>query len=244
MKRPLTLFLSVILSLASITAWSGLVGPDPISGVEIKTTLDVNETELKLQGAGQRNVDVSQKNILTRFASRAVTLPKIEAYVMQLFVQSPYTDPDNETRAEKIINNNEKMAVLMTITSNMVTRDDFMEKLDEGFDKSSEKNSINAEITAFKGGFPDKIELKDEYLVQFIPDTEVKLFKGEEKEPLVTIDTNILKFKQELVRIWLHKENPADPELRTNLLSNGLKTVEPITDGIEKVNLNADDTKL
>jgi hypothetical protein len=222
MKTPLILFVSIILSATSITAWS----VEHIENVEILDTVTLDGTELERQGAGPR---------VWGFYGCGKTL-----YMTQKFVQERYTHSAPEVSARKIIEENKKFVILITIMSSFATRSTFTQKLDEGFDKWPERKNIEKEITQFKEAFPENFTVGDTFIIQYSPETGTTLLKKGESllkndkpekkdeaqtndQTLTTIDTNKEEFKKGLMNVWFDPNNPADEYLRGYLINDNCK---------------------
>jgi len=161
------------------------------SAAKFPKTLKVGETELTLQGVGERR----------KFF--------VEVYLGALYLSEKNID------AKVLVKVNEAMAIRLLITSNLITSEKMAEATREGFEKSTDGNvtSINAQVDKFIAVFQESIEKDDAYNIIYQPAEGVLVYKNDE----LKIKIKGLKFKQALFGIWLG-DDPVDGNLRSGML--------------------------
>ena len=154
-------------------------------------TLTVGETEVVRNGFGDRN-----KMMLS-------------LYECGLYL------PQESKDAATIIAAEQPMAVRLKITSRFVSQEKMLAALKEGFQSSTGGNtaSIASDIVAFTNCFSDPIQMGDVFVMTYVPDTGVVVYKNNQQKGIA----GGLEFKKALLGIWLG-EKPADSNLKNALL--------------------------
>jgi hypothetical protein len=179
-----------------------------IEEVEFKNIQNINSSETFLNGGGLRE-----------------KYGFMNLYVGGLYVQEKTNDADN------VIMVNEDMGIRIVIVSGLVTRERFIDALEDGFENSSAGKSEPNDIAKFKTFLSD----------EFVEGDEIKLnyhyAKSENGNPLTDASGNLLvdetvylykngkergtfkgfAFKQALFAVWLG-EKPADDSLKEDML--------------------------
>lgn len=161
--------------------------------------LELGDTELIKIGTGKRT--------MTLLGS---------VYTAELWVPSDYF----KESAQIIIETDEPMAVLMTITSRLITRDRFVKAVGEGFEKSIASGYSTDRNIDFMSLFDD-IEIKKGDLINlyYVPGegvrTEIISKKSGESRTLGIIPGH--DFKKSLFCIWLGP-NPVQESLKKGML--------------------------
>ncbi len=162
-----------------------------ISGVKFPLTEKIGKNELVLNGGGLR-----------------------EKYWMDLYVAALYLDTKS-TDASKIIFGNEEMAIHLKIISSSVTRERFIESVNEGFANASCKASAD-EKKKFIAFFSEEFKNGDIIHFDYTPEKGTKVTKnGVVKGTIPGYD-----FKKALFSIWLGSK-PADENLKKGMLGKG-----------------------
>ncbi len=166
----------------------------PVSAnVIMPPTLDINEGQLSLNGAGSRT--------------------KI---FMSLYDGGLYLSRPNNN-AEQIMNADEAMAIRLNITSSFISIEAMKEATLAGFVKSTNDNiapiedDINALLATFEQGIGDG----DTYQFSYSPGQGVSVVKN--NESLATIGD--LTFKKAFFGIWL-SDHPVQESLKQQMLGN------------------------
>ena len=165
-------------------------GQTEVGGVQLPNTLRESK-QLKLNGGGIREK------------------LWIDLYVGGLYLQQKSSD------AQQIINADKPMAIYMEIVSTLITSENMIEAVKEGFQKSTNGNTkpLKSEIAAFQSAFSAPIVEKDTYTILYTPGKGVLVSKN--KKHITTIKG--LAFKRALFGIWLCDE-PADEDLKEGML--------------------------
>ncbi|MFM6934091.1 MAG: chalcone isomerase family protein [Flavobacteriales bacterium] len=162
-----------------------------ISGVKFPLTEKIGKQELVLNGGGLR-----------------------EKYWMDLYVAALYVETKT-TDASKVIFGNEEMAIQLKIISSSVTRERFIESVNEGFANASCKASAD-EKKKFIAFFSEEFKNGDIIHFDYTPEKGVKVTKnGVVKGTIPGYD-----FKKALFSIWLGSK-PADENLKKGMLGKG-----------------------
>ncbi len=108
---------------------------------------------------------------------------------------------EKSSDAKAIIAANEAMAVRIKITSRFVSQQKMVDALNDGFQAATGGNteSLKSEIQSFRGMFADPIKMKDVFILAYIPDKGVIVYKNNKKKGTVAG----LEFKKALFGIWL-----------------------------------------
>jgi hypothetical protein len=179
-----------------------------IEDVDFNTIQNINASKTLLNGGGLRE-----------------KYGFMNLYVGGLYVQEKTND------ADKVIMANEDMGIRIVIVSGLVTRERFIDALEDGFKNSSAGKSEPNDIAKFKTFLSD----------EFVEGDEIKLnyhyAKCEKGNPLTDASGNLLvdetvylykngqergsfkglAFKQALFAVWLG-EKPADDSLKEDML--------------------------
>lgn len=168
-----------------------MVSATTIAGIEIPETLDAGEHTLYLNGAGMR------KKLF------------IDAYVACLYVPEPETDP------ERILNADEPQAVIMHITSKMVTRERLTASLPKDLRRStdSDLDSIRPQVDLLLAMFDGEVAPGDTFKLIYLPGKGTRVWHNDRLRG--TIEG--LDFKRALFGIWL-SEKPTQESLKSDLL--------------------------
>ena len=113
----------------------------------------------------------------------------------------------------KIIMADENMGVRIVIVSSLVTRERFIEALEEGFVNTTAGKSSPSDVDKFKKFLNDPFIEGDEIVLNYHKGEAVHLYKNNKERG--TFDG--LEFKQALFGIWLGG-NPADDSLKEEML--------------------------
>lgn len=162
-----------------------------VGGVKVPYTFKTDETTLVINGAGIR-----------------------EKYFMDLYVGTLYLKAKSAD-AQKIIQADEAMCIKLQIISGMITSEKMTKSVDEGFMKSTNKNTtpIAAKIKQFKDVFSVKINKGDVFDIVYETAKGVTVYKN--GKAATTISG--MDFKKALFGIWLCND-PADEDLKTKML--------------------------
>jgi hypothetical protein len=158
-------------------------------GVSFPTELKVGDENLVINGAGLR-----------------------EKYWMDLYVAALYL-PKKTNDAGKVIYNDTEMAIHIKIISSSVTRERFIESVNEGFANANHGKATKEEIKKFVGFFSEPIKEGDKINLDYIPGKGVRVTKNG------TVKGTIpgLEFKKALFSIWLGSV-PAQETLKQEML--------------------------
>ena len=162
-----------------------------VGGVKVPYTFKTDETTLVINGAGIR-----------------------EKYFLDMYVGTLYLKAKNAD-AQKIINTDEAMCIKLQIVSGMITSEKMTKAVDEGFMKSTNKNttSIASKIKQFKDVFSTKINKGDVFDIVYETAKGVVVYKNGKASATISG----LDFKKALFGIWLCNE-PADEDLKSKML--------------------------
>jgi uncharacterized protein GlcG (DUF336 family) len=160
--------------------------------VEPATSIKVADQTLTLNGSGTRN-----------------------KYFMQLYVGSLYLAAANDN-AHEVIAADENMAIVLDITSGLITSEKMSDATIEGFEKALGKGykAMEPRINDFLDSFSEAIKAGDQFVLGWDQSrqsvvvqkngTEINVVKG-------------LDFKQALFAIWIG-ERPAEKKLKKGML--------------------------
>tara|TARA_B100001173_G_C15865377_1_gene494852 strand:+ start:223 stop:843 length:621 start_codon:yes stop_codon:yes gene_type:complete len=179
-----------------------------IEDVEFKNVQNINSSKTFLNGGGLRE-----------------KYGFMNLYVGALYIHSKTND------ANKVIMANEDMGIRIVIVSSLVTRERFIDALEEGFENSSAGKSEPGDIEKFKKFLSDEFVEGDEIILNYhyaksengslltnskgdlLLDETVYLYKnGKERGTFKG-----LAFKQALFAVWLG-DKPADDSLKEDML--------------------------
>jgi hypothetical protein len=161
-----------------------------IEGIDFPQKLTISGAELGLNGGGLRE-----------------KLGFLDLYVGALYL------PQKSSDATEIVMSDTPMAIRIVIASGLVTRDRFIEALEEGFDNTSVGNYAAQDIERFKEYLSDAFEPNDEILLSYHPGEGIIISKNREVRGSFTG----LPFKQALFAIWLG-DKPAQNSLKKRML--------------------------
>ncbi len=161
-----------------------------IQGMDFPNTVTIGNAEAALNGGGMR-----------------VKYWVLDLYVGALYLENKTSDPDQVVMAD------ENMGIRIVINSAIVSRDLFIESLEEGFANATAGKHTSADIENFKTYLSDEFVKGDEIALNYVAGEGVHLSKNGEKRGTFTG----LEFKQALFAIWLGGK-PADEKLKNAML--------------------------
>jgi hypothetical protein len=183
--KNLTLLLFLLIGLESFAQTK------TINGVKFPLTEKIGKNELVLNGGGLR-----------------------EKYWMDLYVAALYLETKTSD-ASKVIYGTEEMAIHIKIISSSVTRERFLESVNEGFGNATSKASPE-DKKKFISFFSDEFKIGDVIHFDYTPEKGLKVTKnGVVKGTIPGYD-----FKKSLFSIWLGSK-PADENLKKGMLGKG-----------------------
>lgn len=186
MLKKMLLLLAAAVLIPLSTAWA-----IEISGITVADTMETEETELLLNGAGIRK----------KFF--------INVYAGALYLENKEAEP------EAIINGDAPMAIRMLFIHSKVTAKKLIKAWNDGFAKATGSNigPIRREINAFNELFNEDALKGDIYDIVYTPGAGTEIFiKGTRRGVIEG-----LYFKKALFAIWLG-EDPADASLKKGML--------------------------
>ena len=162
-----------------------------INGVKFPLTEKIGKNELVLNGGGLR-----------------------EKYWMDLYVAALYLETKTSD-ASKVIYGTEEMAIHIKIISSSVTRERFLESVNEGFANATSKASAE-DKKKFISFFSDEFKIGDVIHFDYTPEKGLKVTRnGVVKGTISGYD-----FKKALFSIWFGSK-PADENLKKGMLGKG-----------------------
>jgi len=169
----------------------GLFSVSTSNAVEIPETIEYQGTELILNGYGTRVI-----------------------FFMKVYEGSLYLE-NKTSNANKIISDNETMAIRIDVLSNMVTADAMKKALNEGLEKSTGNKTgpISAEMNQLSSAFSTGVTTGDFYEFIYLPESGTHVLKNEE---LVEVIQG-LEFKKAFFGIFL-SDNPIQKNLKKAML--------------------------
>lgn len=168
--KKIAVLLAFALSITSVS----FAQTKKFHGVSFNTELKLDGENLVINGAGLR-----------------------EKYFMDLYVAGLYM-PKKTEDAKKVIYDDTEMAIHIKIISSSVTRERFIESVNEGFAASKHGSASKEEIKKFVGFFNEPIKNGDKIYLDYIPGKGVRVTKnGEVKGTIPGLD-----FKKALFGIW------------------------------------------
>jgi hypothetical protein len=161
-----------------------------VAGVTLKDTLTVQDSELRLNGAGVRSKYF------------------IDLYVGSLYLPAPSSDPSQ-------ILNIQTVAIRLDITSGLIDKEKMRAAISEGFEKATggDPGSIAAQITQFMALFAEEIAAGDNFTLVADKTQGVAAYKNGVAQATITGED----FRLALLTIWLG-EAPAQESLKTAML--------------------------
>jgi hypothetical protein len=186
MKTTKYLFL-LFFGLITITSFA----QKTISGITLPATQTIKETKLSLNGGGLREK------------------LWIDLYVAGLYVQTKTKD------AKTIVTSDAPMNIHIEIISSLITREKFLEAVNEGFTNSTNGNTtkISKEVATFVAAFKDPFAIGDKIDIAYFPNTGVVVLKNNKQ----IANIKGMEFKKALFGIWFG-EKPADKNLMKGML--------------------------
>lgn len=185
-KLSITLFILTFASAISVCAQTR-----NIEGIDFPNELSLNDGTFVLNGGGLRE-----------------KLGFLDLYVGGLYLSTTSSD------ATQIIMSNNSMAIRIVIASRLVSRDRFIEALEEGFKNTTVGKYTPMDIQSFKKYLSDPFELGDEIILFYSSEEEITyLYKNTE----IRGEFSSLSFKQALFGIWLG-DKPAQESLKKEML--------------------------
>ena len=173
-----------------LSLWSVQGQVEKIEGIDFPQKLSISGAELGLNGGGLRE-----------------KLGFLDLYVGALYLLQKSSD------AAEIVMSDTPMAIRIVIASGLVTRDRFIEALEEGFDNTSVGKYAAKDIESFKEFLSDAFEPNDEILLSYGLEGGTIISKNGEVRGSFTG----LPFKQALFAIWLG-DKPAQRSLKKRML--------------------------
>ena len=185
-KLKTTLFIMTFICAISLCAQTS-----NIEGIDFPDELSINDETFVLNGGGLRE-----------------KLGFLDLYVGGLYLSAISSD------ANQIVMSGSPMAIRIVIASRLVSRDRFIEALEEGFKNTTVGKYTSMEIESFKEYLSDPFELDDEIILVYSPEEEsTYLYKNTE----IRGEFFGLPFKQALFGIWLG-DKPAQESLKKEML--------------------------
>ncbi len=164
-----------------------------VAGIEIPETLESGGSVLILNGAGVR----------TRYF--------LDVYVGGLYLKERSTD------AAAIMEADEPMAIRLRIVTGLITNDRMQRSTEEGFQKSTRRNTapIREEIDALIDVYDEEINDEDLFDLVYVPGQGLTVYKNGVLR--ATIECG-LPFKRALFGIWI-SDQPVQTNLKNDMLS-------------------------
>ncbi|WP_338410290.1 chalcone isomerase family protein [uncultured Flavobacterium sp.] len=161
-----------------------------VSGVKVDDKLSLEGKDLTLNGAGIR-----------------------EKLWMDLYVGSLYVTKKT-TSGQEIVDSKDAVAIKLNITSGMITSSKMINAVNEGFEKSTNKNTapLKTKIDKFKSFFNDKINKGDVFVIMYNGNESVVYKNGTKKGSVEGYE-----FKKAVIGIWLGK-TVVDEDLKAGML--------------------------
>ncbi|NOQ94527.1 MAG: chalcone isomerase [Methylophaga sp.] len=183
-------YLLSLLSAAFLTA-SLSTSATELGGITMPDTLEADEQELVLNGAGIRS-----------------------KFVFDLYVAGLYLN-DKNSDADAIIASKDAMALRLHIISSKITSKKMTKATRKGFDKATggKTDAIATEVDQFLEAFSDKIVEGDVFEFVYQPSQGVVVSKNSVQQDIISS----LEFKQALFGIWL-SDKPVKDQLKKKLL--------------------------
>jgi hypothetical protein len=183
-KKSLGLALALLCSSSAFADTS-------VGGVTLPATLNVQEQNLQLNGAGIRS-----------------------KFFMDLYVGSLFTAAQTDN-AQTVINSQTPVVIQLNITSDMITSEKMTGAMHDGFQLATtgDTSAIDSSISAFIATFAEPIKTGDKFTLVSIPGQGVISYKND-KQLSVTEGED---FRKALLAIWLG-EDPTDEDLKEAML--------------------------
>ena len=184
-------FKSTLLTMTFIFAITLNAQTINIEGIDFPDKLSINDENFVLNGGGLRE-----------------KLGFLDLYVGGLYLYA------NSSDANQIVISSNSMAIRIVIASRLVSRERFIEALEEGFKNTTVGKYSSMQIESFKKYLSDPFEPDDEIILAYSSTEErTYLYKNTE----VRGEFSGLPFKQALFGIWLG-EKPAQESLKQEML--------------------------
>ena len=162
-----------------------------IEGIDFPDQLSINDETFVLNGGGLRE-----------------KLGFLDLYVGGLYLFA------NSSDANQIVMSDNSMAIRIVIASRLVSRERFIEALEEGFKNTTVGKYTPIQIESFKKYLSDPFEIDDEIILVYNSEDEsTYLHKNSE----IRGEFSGLPFKQALFGIWLG-DKPAQESLKKEML--------------------------
>ena len=160
-------------------------------GIDFPDELSINDETFVLNGGGLRE-----------------KLGFLDLYVGGLYLSA------NSSDANQIVMSGNSMAIRIVIASRLVSRERFIEALEEGFKNTTVGKYTPMQIESFKKYLSDPFEINDEIILVYNSEDEsTYLYKNSE----IRGEFSGLPFKQALFGIWLG-DKPAQESLKKEML--------------------------
>ena len=163
--------IAIVLSFFTVNAQT-----KKIEDVEFNSVQEINGEKTVLNGGGLRE-----------------KYGFMDLYVGGLYINKTSSD------ADKIVMADENMGIRIVIVSGLVTRERFIEALEEGFVNTTAGKSSPSDVDKFKKFLSDPFVEGDEIVLNYHKGEAVHLYKNNKERG--TFDG--LEFKQALFGIWL-----------------------------------------
>lgn len=182
----------LLATIAFFTLFSLPASALSVKGVNVSDTMQVDEQELVLNGAGMR----------TKFF--------VDAYVAALYLPTP------STNATDIVNGDSLMAVRLYINSGLINAKRMSESTRDGFVRSTNGNiaPIETEMEEMISAFKEEVKEGDVFDLIYVPEEGVRVFRNGEQKSLV----KGMDFKKAMFGIWL-SDNNIQKNLRKAMLN-------------------------
>ena len=162
-----------------------------IEGIDFPNELSINNETFVLNGGGLRE-----------------KLGFLDLYVGGLYLSA------NSSDANQIVMSGSSMAIRIVIASRLVSRERFIEALEEGFKNTTVGKYTQMQIESFKEYLSDPFEPGDEIILVYnSAEDRTYLYKNTE----IRGEFSGLPFKQALFGIWLG-DKPAQESLKQEML--------------------------
>lgn len=184
------LLLIAVAVLGSYTASAQMT----VEGVTVEKSVTVDGKELTLNGAGLR-----------------------EKFVFDLYVGGLYTTTKTSD-GNALLNADQPMAITLDIVSKLVTQENMIDAITDGFDESvsrAERKKLQPKIDQFIGFFNEEIVNGNKFQISYVPGKGTMAHKN--GKLLGTIEGK--DFAKGLFGIWIG-DNPADKDLKKGMLGS------------------------
>lgn len=171
-----------------------------VMGLSVQTTFALDD--------GPKTLKVG-KNKIEKNGTGTRVKAFLSLYDGTLYLKTKSSD------ASAIIEADEPMAVRIKITSRFVSQAKMVAALNDGFSSATggDTSAIDDKIKQFRACFSDAIKMNDVFIVVYVPDKGVVVYKNNKKKGVV----GDLEFKKAVFGIWLG-DNPVDASLKSGML--------------------------